>query len=571
MKIDQITEGYTVLPPMSDEDKLRYGDREAEGLEGPFRMRNGKVVYYDKRAGKYYDPDTDMFISDEDYFAMDSYKSRAEESVGINEEWYDAYRDYKGMGYSDAQARAEADRAYPQPKAQPKPQRKPQRKPELIAMHFFNVPAADEDTARMMGLKQTKSGKWYVGEYTTSKPSNLQAKLDAAARMFGEPKRWEPKKKANEGELDEAIHGWAARAVGGMIFRKGYKKAVEMLRKEIEKDNGPKHSVEYYASELLRRLRGGDMLDTKELAAMYKKQYAAEDQQIDPKLAMGAKQAATRMGAKGSGSRMATAMDKVSQGQAVTGQLSKEIAPFMDQLEKILANPQLRQKFMMLVKQAEQVQEAACPACAGRGHKPASGGMDRPCDVCDGTGKQQIEEAPGDIRKGIAAIALIAGLWGVNNHLAQQAYDASPQLQKLTAYLEVAQEHNDQRMIKQLEQRIENHKARLDIGKGDVMGKDGRPIDVKYDKDLDESTDFRKDDRVKDARTGEKGTVLHKGNRDEVVVKFGSLNKSLPASQLRLVDEGEQHGNSKVYDKCWDGYKKVPGKKRGEKGSCVKK
>jgi hypothetical protein len=35
-------------------------------------------------------------------------------------------------------------------------------------------------------------------------------------------------------------------------------------------------------------------------------------------------------------------------------------------------------------------------------------------------------------------------------------------------------------------------------------------------------------------------------------------------------DEGEQHGNSKVYDKCWKGYKKVPGKRRGEKGSCVK-
>ena len=32
----------------------------------------------------------------------------------------------------------------------------------------------------------------------------------------------------------------------------------------------------------------------------------------------------------------------------------------------------------------------------------------------------------------------------------------------------------------------------------------------------------------------------------------------------------EAHGNSKIYDKCWDGYKKVPGKKRGEKDSCVK-
>jgi len=32
----------------------------------------------------------------------------------------------------------------------------------------------------------------------------------------------------------------------------------------------------------------------------------------------------------------------------------------------------------------------------------------------------------------------------------------------------------------------------------------------------------------------------------------------------------EAHGNDKMYDKCWDGYKKVPSKKRGEKGSCVK-
>jgi len=31
----------------------------------------------------------------------------------------------------------------------------------------------------------------------------------------------------------------------------------------------------------------------------------------------------------------------------------------------------------------------------------------------------------------------------------------------------------------------------------------------------------------------------------------------------------EAHPNSKIYDKCWDGYKKVPGKKRGEPGSCI--
>ena len=36
------------------------------------------------------------------------------------------------------------------------------------------------------------------------------------------------------------------------------------------------------------------------------------------------------------------------------------------------------------------------------------------------------------------------------------------------------------------------------------------------------------------------------------------------------IDEGEKHGNSKIYNKCWKGYRKVPGKSAGEKGSCVK-
>lgn len=33
---------------------------------------------------------------------------------------------------------------------------------------------------------------------------------------------------------------------------------------------------------------------------------------------------------------------------------------------------------------------------------------------------------------------------------------------------------------------------------------------------------------------------------------------------------GEAHGNSKIYDKCWTGFRKVPGKKRGEDNSCKK-
>jgi len=66
MKITDVVEGYTVLPPI---DTVKYQPRA--GLEGPFRLRNSKVVYYDPQEGSYYDPDTDMYISYDDYKKMD--------------------------------------------------------------------------------------------------------------------------------------------------------------------------------------------------------------------------------------------------------------------------------------------------------------------------------------------------------------------------------------------------------------------------------------------------------------------------------------------------------------------
>jgi hypothetical protein len=50
-------------------DRKRYTDLSGEGLEGPFRLKSGKVVYYDPKAGRYYDRDSDMYLSHEDYFA----------------------------------------------------------------------------------------------------------------------------------------------------------------------------------------------------------------------------------------------------------------------------------------------------------------------------------------------------------------------------------------------------------------------------------------------------------------------------------------------------------------------
>jgi hypothetical protein len=61
-----VAEGYRILPNI---DRERYQERE--GLEGPFRARNGKVYYYDPKAGMAYDPDTDFYIDYDELKMMD--------------------------------------------------------------------------------------------------------------------------------------------------------------------------------------------------------------------------------------------------------------------------------------------------------------------------------------------------------------------------------------------------------------------------------------------------------------------------------------------------------------------
>ena len=68
-------EGYKVLPPMDD----KYQERD--GLEGPFTTLSGKVVYYDPKEGKYYDPDTDMYMSYDEWNAHNSDRSGMSEWV----------------------------------------------------------------------------------------------------------------------------------------------------------------------------------------------------------------------------------------------------------------------------------------------------------------------------------------------------------------------------------------------------------------------------------------------------------------------------------------------------------
>ena len=67
--VKEVDEGYYEMPPM---DKDKYQERD--GLEGPFQTRSGKVVYYDPREGSYYDPDTDIYMSYEEFMSYDKSK-----------------------------------------------------------------------------------------------------------------------------------------------------------------------------------------------------------------------------------------------------------------------------------------------------------------------------------------------------------------------------------------------------------------------------------------------------------------------------------------------------------------
>ncbi len=54
--------GYKVLGKTED---LMQGYEPRKGLEGPFNFA-GRVLYYDNKEGKYWDPRTDFYVPNED-------------------------------------------------------------------------------------------------------------------------------------------------------------------------------------------------------------------------------------------------------------------------------------------------------------------------------------------------------------------------------------------------------------------------------------------------------------------------------------------------------------------------
>jgi len=76
----KVNEGYYSLPPI---DRKRYD--EIPDMDGPIMTRSGKVVYYDPKSGQYYDRDSDMFLTHDEWKALDSVSGQRESRVHDDE------------------------------------------------------------------------------------------------------------------------------------------------------------------------------------------------------------------------------------------------------------------------------------------------------------------------------------------------------------------------------------------------------------------------------------------------------------------------------------------------------
>jgi hypothetical protein len=57
--------GYKVIGKMDE----RWQPRR--GLEGPFQYANGRVLYYDPREGRYWDPRTDFYLDHDEMATLE--------------------------------------------------------------------------------------------------------------------------------------------------------------------------------------------------------------------------------------------------------------------------------------------------------------------------------------------------------------------------------------------------------------------------------------------------------------------------------------------------------------------
>lgn len=58
--------GYKILGKTED---IMQGYQARKGVEGPFNF-SGRILYYDPKEGQYWDPKTDFYVSNSEFFQL---------------------------------------------------------------------------------------------------------------------------------------------------------------------------------------------------------------------------------------------------------------------------------------------------------------------------------------------------------------------------------------------------------------------------------------------------------------------------------------------------------------------
>jgi hypothetical protein len=150
-------------------DKERYTDLSHEGLEGPFRQKNGQVLYYDPKAGQYYNRDTDMYIDAKDHESMN------EGDPDIPAHIHDAMKAKEREQFRAQLMRNQGER---------------------------NRKATDDAVTRFMAKPERNVG---VVESRADKIQKLRAKFESLQSALGEAKKELAGKKLQEAPIDQTV------------------------------------------------------------------------------------------------------------------------------------------------------------------------------------------------------------------------------------------------------------------------------------------------------------------------------------------------------------------------------
>ena len=542
-------EGYKELPPINRD---RYQERP--GLEGPFSTLSGKVVYYDPKEGAYYDPDTDMYLSYDEFKELDNDRRGMEENdlrlpAGTSRLKPGFRRGGLASGpvsqstYDQEMAAAQRARTAPKPKA-PNLINGPRVAESARGLGSIDWPDVDEDGDSAMAQHAENAIRHNMHAYdafghvfsmTADHREWMNDNKDMIIDMFasyGLATESQTNEEMSDDEID-AFH----RALDALVHKHLGHSSDEVEERKMTK------------SEKAKEERLKDKYDDSDMKASMKKQYgddwenvyyatirkqAMEDNEDfdidlnDPDQAVEAAFHEFKAGLKKGVNQhemrmraheelafdigMSSVMKKLPDGgKSLHQQLDKLIIDAINKMDPTGEIPEGQKRRpdhnMQAQMRLQKIMQQA---------------------IKDSKKKRGIEDDDEKEVKESAGLEFMDDLdWDFSNisRLDWEAYEQD-ELEEIEDWL--------------------------------------------YNMDLDDQMNDRYDGMY--ARASKYVEKKRKEMFNEMTSAGGIASVAQPMGKMqRRKKTTEAHPNSKEYDKCWDGYEKVPGKKRGEPGSCRKK